>query len=290
MEQKNASVYIATLGFAPQVVTLGLYGVKHRMPDENIERVIVVHTSTPEIHEHLERLREAFQSNEFLSDFRFETQEILMDGKPVKDILTVKELEAAFKTIFGLIRAVKSEGYRVHFNIAGSRKTLSVVAAVAAQMLFDDRDHAWYLISDEELMNAKSFLPDSPEQIELVEIPIIPWSDVDPLLTVLVNSENPLEDRELYKELYRRRKKRTIESFFKNELTRGEREVLREVVLRGGSNREIAGRLKKSPRTVEHQLQAIYRKLKEFFAMPAETRLRRDFLVREFGHVIRENR
>ena len=285
MEQSNESIYMATLGFAPQVVTLGLYGVKQRMPNENIRRVIVVHTSCPEINEHLEHLKEAFQTDEFLSNFQLETREIMDNGKPVDDILTVKELEAAFRTIFNLIKEVKSEDYAVHFNIAGSRKTLSVVAAVAAQMLFDDRDHAWYLISDEKLMDKKSFLPDSPDQIELIEIPIIPWSDVDPLMTVIASSDNPLEDRELYKELYRRRKKRAAEFFIKNELTQSERRVLEEIVLNGGSNREVAERLRKSPRTVEHQLQSIYRKIKEFFGISHDARLRRDFLLREFGQI-----
>ena len=53
-------------------------------------------------------------------------------------------------------------------------------------------------------------------------------------------------------------------------------------LLRGGTNRDIASRLGKSHRTVEHQLQSIYRKFKSAFSIPVNTRLRRDMLVREF--------
>ena len=292
MKSKDDAVYIATLGFAPQVVTLGLFAVQNRFPDQKIEKVVVIHTSLsiPKNAEAVETLRNAFHQNEFLSDYPLEFKEILVDGKPIVDIKTTAEVEATLRTIFETIRDAKLQNKSVHLNVSGGRKTMSIFAVVAAQLLFDDGDHAWHLISDLDFMNTRALLPEKPDQIQLVPIPIIPWSDVAPILTGLASPPPSLLSEEFYRKLYERRRQRALEIFVMNELTRNERKVLWEVVLHGGSNREIAKRLKKSPRTVEHQLQSIYRKFKRSFGVSLQGKLRRELLVREFSPIVAKMR
>ncbi|RLG08742.1 MAG: hypothetical protein DRN68_03095, partial [Thaumarchaeota archaeon] len=67
--------------------------------------------------------------------------------------------------------------------------------------------------------------------------------------------------------------------FLEHVLTPAERKVVEELVLRGGTNAEIARRLRKSPRTVEHQLESAYRKLRAFLDWPTDFPVNRTTLV-----------
>jgi DNA-binding NarL/FixJ family response regulator len=67
--------------------------------------------------------------------------------------------------------------------------------------------------------------------------------------------------------------------FLVDVLTPAEKRVVEELVLRGGTNKEIAHRLRKSPRTVEHQLESAYRKLRAFSNWPPDFLVNRTTLV-----------
>ena len=62
-----------------------------------------------------------------------------------------------------------------------------------------------------------------------------------------------------------------------------------ELVLRGGTDAEIAGRLGKSPRTVGHQLQSAFRKLRGFLGWPEGIRVDRTAVVALLAPYVREN-
>ncbi|MCD6541521.1 helix-turn-helix domain-containing protein [Candidatus Bipolaricaulota bacterium] len=67
--------------------------------------------------------------------------------------------------------------------------------------------------------------------------------------------------------------------FLAHILTPAERKAVKELVLRGGTNAEIARRLRKSPRTVEHQLESAFRKLREFLDWPEDFPISRNTLT-----------
>ncbi len=58
--------------------------------------------------------------------------------------------------------------------------------------------------------------------------------------------------------------------------------------MRGGTNAEIARRLRKSPRTVEHQLESAYRKLRAFLDWPTDFPVNRTTLVSLLNPFVRE--
>jgi len=62
-----------------------------------------------------------------------------------------------------------------------------------------------------------------------------------------------------------------------------------ELVLRGGTNKEIARRLRKSHRTVEHQLESAFRKLREFLDWPQDLAVNRTTLALLLAPFIRES-
>ncbi len=280
--------YIATLGFAPQVVTLGLQAVQKQFPYHKIDRVIVLHTS-PSIHENrrsLEILSDAFEQNEFLKKYKLEFREITLNGKPIRDILTSKDVEATLRCLIHAIADAKSSGQNVHFNVSGGRKSMSILGVVAAQLLFDENDYAWHLVSEPGFMDRQELLTDDLEQITLVELPIMPWSMLKSTYLLIPGLENtPQSLSQFLRSTYRYKRRAALVQFINQKLTPSERMILREIVLNGGSNKEIAERLGKSPRTVEHQLQSIYRKFKEEFGVSRD-KLSRDILVREFSEVM----
>ncbi len=279
--------YIATLGFAPQVVTLGLFSISKRYPDHAIDEVIVVHTSqeVAQNAQSIQKLKEVFEKDEALNSYELKFAEIQSDGKPIADIKTPEEVEATLSFLFDLMRDIKLKDYNIHLNVSGGRKTMSILAIIAAQMLFDEDDYAWHIISEPDVMNSRSMVMEDADKVQLIDIPVIPWSDTElqAKLPPHFDSEAILSGK-LHRMLYRDRRKRALKGFV-SELTDTERAVLRELVVRGGSNREIAKRLGKSPRTVEHQIQTIYRKFKAEFGIPNDVKLRRELLVKEFSDI-----
>ncbi len=280
---RDEYAYIATLGLAPQVVSIGYIKIREKYPNDAIKRVYIIHpdSSNSGVFSSIQRVRE------FLTNFNIPFDFVPI--KLVKDISHPHEVERAFKIIFKVIKKAKEGGYSIHLNIAGGRKTMSVLAVVAAQLLFDINDRAWHIISTEDIIESGSMTPEpNDSRISLVPIPIIPWSDVDPVMTIITESENPLVDERLYVELKRRKEKKNFERFVLYKLTKEECRVLREIILTGGPVRKIAQKLGKSPRTVDNQIQSIYRKFKEEFGIKPSEKLRREILVRYLGPIVLE--
>ena len=291
---ERVPVLISTLGTEPQVVTLALHALENLSSPVWVSEVWVVHTSPtdPAIRDSLKRLEQAFEEEPRLSRYQLRTFPITSSkGRKFADLENPQAVKATFQTLFSVIREAKERGFRVHLSVAGGRKPMAVFGIVAAQLLFDDQDRAWHLLSSKSLVESRALFPERREDwAKLVPIPIIPWSDVDPILTLIAREEDPFEAADLVKALKERRRRYTLQLFVKGYLSPAERRVLRVVVERGGTIAEIAKVLGKKPRTVEHQIQSIYRKIKdnqEFLGLeiPEDTRLTRDFLVRMFGGV-----
>ena len=87
----------------------------------------------------------------------------------------------------------KREGRVVHLSIAGGRKVMSVYGMAVAQLLFDDDDRVWHLVSEDILQREDRLHARPGERVVLVPVPVLRWSMVSPVMTELVLREDPWE-------------------------------------------------------------------------------------------------
>lgn len=286
-------VYIATLGNAPQVVTLALDIL---LPQYPFVEVCVIHTDDrateklpkmkfSTMHETVQQLdkeflnrkpvaappgeqawRADYKANNQYYQFTYrrvliarEEQEPgqLATAVPVKDVETEANSQAAFRTIFRTVQRYKEQRAIIHFNLAGGRKSMSVFAMCAAQILFAPGDKLWHLVSQNEFMNTRG-MHDTSDASRLVPIPHVSISTLNPVLGMLISSNDPydiVQAQENYLHLMDLRRKEN----FLRELDFDERQILIGVS-QGLSNDEIGNRLKKSlsGKTVANKLTTIY--------------------------------
>lgn len=286
-------VFIATLGNAPQVVTLALDQLITRRP---FVEVCVIHTDDrpePEraarglatMHETVQRLDQEFINRleieappgekAWEADYRIEGgrhrltyRRVLIrrleqrPGQlatyaPVRDVETEENSRAAFRTIYQVVRRYKEQRAIVHLSVAGGRKSMSVFGMAAAQLLFGPGDAVWHVVSRDEFMDTRA-MHDTRDQSRLVPIPFVRLSALNPVLASLITSSDPydaIEAQENFLQLVDlRRKDRFLQS-----LDADERQILVGVA-QGLSNAEIGRRLKKplAASTIANKLTTIY--------------------------------
>ncbi len=293
MVKERPYVYIATLGNAPQVVTLALDQLLPRHP---FVEVCVIHTdAAPDtnlpalkfgnMHKTVQRLDKEFLNPRprsappgerlWLVDYKIGERyyqfsyrriviqkEVQQPGQlaqhtPVKDVETEANAQAAFRTIFRTVQAYKGQRAVIHFNIAGGRKSMSVFAMAAAQILFTPGDQLWHLVSREEFVRSQA-MRDQRDMSRLVPIPFLSVSTVNPVLGMLISSNDPydiIRAQENYLQLVDLQRK---EKFLRT-LDYDEYQILVGVA-QGLSNAEIGNRLKKklAAQTVANKLTTIY--------------------------------
>ena len=290
---KRPAVFIATLGNAPQVVTLAL---DHLLPRHSFVEVCVIHTdNTPGPQQprmRFDTMRETVQAldKEFLHpkpidsfphekawrvDYRmpnryyqFTYRRVIihqMVQKPgelgtavsVYDVESEENSRAAFRTIYQLVKRYKEQRAVIQFSIAGGRKSMSVFGMTAAQLLFTPGDKLWHLVSPYAFMDSRAM--HDPENVtHLINIPFISVSTVNPVLGHLMSSSDPydiVQAQENYLHLMDLSRKET----FLRELDFDEYQILVGVA-QGLGNEEIGRRLKKerAKKTVANKLTSIY--------------------------------
>lgn len=105
------------------------------------------------------------------------------------------------------------------------------------------------------------------DQVWLVPVPVLRWTDSAGLLAVFGELDDPEEALRRQEQLARADDLRRAREFVENKLTRAERGVV-ELTCRGLDNAVIARRLSKSEATVANQLTSAYSKLNEFLGFP----------------------
>jgi len=264
----------------PQVVTLALQALA---ATEAIREVLVIHTSPsyPRIGEAVARLDTAFAADERLAPWRDCYRRIAIAGRdgPVPDLLSPDDFAATLAALYGAVRDAKQAGFRVHLNVSGGRKLMALCGTTAAQLLFDEGDRLWYLQSSRALVAGRDLFAADPADVTMIPIPLMRWSPAPPILTGIALAGDPVAALTWQQERLAAARRR----FLEHDLTPAEREVAVLAVRTGDTASEIAARLHKSPRTVAHQLEVIYQKLRLFLEVRDDVRVDRHTLIAEFA-------
>jgi CRISPR-associated Csx14 family protein len=250
---KPVSTLIATLGSEAQVVTLTLDHL--RESGERVERVVVVHTAAPAgpVAEAMPRVRAEFESGYYAPAIELQTLQLNSAAGPLTDVDTADGSAVAFKAIYQAVRAEKLAERRVHLSIAGGRKTMSVFGLAAAQMLFDQSDRLWHLVSYGRLLDEKRMHAQPGDDLSLVEIPVILWSAVSPVLTDLREVDDPFVAVERQRNLKVQEAIDEARAFVLGALSPAEKLAIDLLVREGLTDPQIAERLNLSKRTIEKQ-------------------------------------
>lgn len=266
MEVLLKEVLIATIGSEAQVVTLSLLQLAEL--GYQINEVVVIHTDSPVdyIRESVNRLKMAFTENDLLKNYRSRFE--LLQGRqgPIRDVTTEAEAEDTFEEIFRVVRRYKLDGYRVHLNIAGGRKPMSIYGMVTAQMLFDEADRLWHLFSNKQLVDSRRLFPEPGDEYELVPVPVIRATDRPDLMQTVESAQQAVVTQEQL------RHQMKLELFLAK-LTKKQRQVV-ELMAEGLSNSQIAKQLDRGESTITSHLYTIYQNWRVVFGLPE------DFLVR----------
>ncbi|MBN1933086.1 MAG: hypothetical protein JW934_00400 [Anaerolineae bacterium] len=260
-----SAILLAPLGSKPQLITLALDLLLAQR--EPLDQVIAVHTA-------LSNLSTAASLACLADEFKRSYPTLSLrpiclctsDGAPLGDVDCEAGVREAFRVLYREIKAAKQAGRRVHLSIAGGRKTLAVYGMAAAQLLFDQGDRVWHLLSTPSLIERRA-LHAAPGEAQLLPVPVLRWSQINPVLTDLALSDDPFEAVERQEQLRQADRLRLPRSFVRTALTASEQQVVQLAVCEGLTDAHIAERLHRSPKTVGHQLSSAYGKAAEHFGV-----------------------
>ena len=271
-------VLIATLGSEPQVVTLALDLL--RAKGYPIAEVIIVHTMGEAVQSALKQLAGEFAAP---GTCGYRTVAVVEGEWPVDDISTEEDTASLLRTLYRTILAEKRARRLVHLSIAGGRKPMAVYGMVVAQLLFDNEDRVWHLLSEDWKPGDERVMHVRPEdRVSLVPVPVLRWSTVSPVLTELAVREDPWEAIQTQQVMQQEEERRRKGEFVEHRLSPAERELVR-LACQGLDNATLARRLHKSEKTVANQFTNIYEKLHEWRGFRKDVPVTRPLLVAEFA-------
>lgn len=269
----QTAILIATLGTEAQVVTAALDLLLAR--GEPIGEVWAVHTDSrePGIRLAVERLKAAFEDPAEDDTHRIGSVPLSLlpifdeQGRLVDDVDTPASAQAAFRFIYRQVRRAKLAGFRIHLAVAGGRKPLALFAISTAQLLCDEGDSLWYLVSGGEFLASKRLHPAPGDYVQLLAVPFIRWSRVSPVWTAPGAADDPFEAAARVERIQLGERLEAARSFILGVLTPAERRIVEPIVVEGMTSAEVAARQFLSPRTVEQHLRSVYRKAADHWEM-----------------------
>lgn len=268
------SVLVVTLGAEPQVVTLTLDALLNR--GFEIRRVAILHTSpsSPAIRDALARLR-AEEPSYRLRDppitFRYEP---IQDGARLPaDIVSEEDAAALLRSLYRVVASCKRQHLVVHLSIAGGRKVMAAYGMLVAQLLLEESDHVWHLLSEGRLQASREMHAANAAEVALIPVPVLRWSLLPSTVQDLLVWEDPYRAIARQRELRDREHAQSLRQFW-SELTPAERDVVRALVTSGSTNRELARRLNRSEKTLANQLQSVYDKYRTCLGIEVRSRVR----------------
>ncbi len=276
---KRQQTLIATLGSEPQVVTLVLDRLLAQR--RAIDEVTVVYTAAQTVQKAMDCLRAEFARAVYPGTILREAP-VLGHGFAVTDLKSEDDMWALLRTLYRELQRVKREGRIAHMAISGGRKVMAIASMVVAQLLFDKDDRMWHLLSEgwQPGSEQQLHLP-LEEQVWLVPVPVLRWTDDAAIQLALGNLDDPAEAIRRQEMLARSQGMRRRKEFLERWLSQAERQVV-QAACDGLDNAAIARRLHKSERTVANQLTRVYAKLGEWLGFP-EQPPDRSVLIAEFA-------
>lgn len=283
-------VFISTFGITPQVVTLAF----DELLQEKVQfdELCVIHTDASAahwpsgarniVHAAMQQLDGEFtvlqtlETNEFEQTarvryqppwapepFEFNYRKVCINkierGKRVAcpDANTKADAKAAFNVIFRTVRAYKAQRCEIHMCIAGGRKSMSAFGMGAAQLLFDQQDGLYHLMSTANFERTRAMHEEKRFDLaELIKIPVIFLGSIAPQLTRLLSGGDPF-DAVATQESYLLFADPNLKDAFVSGLTEIQQQVLRLITL-GLSNDEIAKLIGCGQSTVANNLPLIF--------------------------------
>lgn len=278
-------VLVATVGVEPQVVTLTLDALLSS--GHKIAAVYILHPNPqhPQIDAAVKRLQKErnFYANS-KPPVRFHFVPIKADDLFPSDFATEQDVGLLLRVLYRTVAELKRKGYKVHLSIAGGRKVMTAMGMVVAQLLFDENDHVWHLLSEGVLLQSKSMHAENPKEVALVPVPVPKWSLMPSSIQELLLWDDPYRAIERQKQLHQQQSWQVLNSFWQK-LTPAEREVVTALVKHGEKAQALAKRLNRSVRTVRNQLQSVYDKYREHFNLPPDAKVR-DRIIADLSPVM----
>ena len=170
------NVLLFSTGLSPQVVTESIYyHTQIRKPSLRIDAIhiitdakcepLVIKELLPDNNGWLLKLADDYQIDPNEVELPLENIHILKDssGKPLMDLLTVEENNAAVETVFKIIKDLTRDNQtRLITSVAGGRKTMSVIVGQAMQFYAREQDLLTHVIVDDCIIGAKDFFYPTP--------------------------------------------------------------------------------------------------------------------------------
>ena len=283
MRMQPKTVFVATLGGQPQVVTLALDVLLDQ--GQPVDEVIVIHLGAPPYRQAFRRLAEAFPGDRYRDrPCHFRGVPVMVNQRVLDDVRTTADADAAWRTIHQLIGTLKASNVRLHLLLAGGRRLLALMAVSAALLHLEHGDKVWHLYTPDavlEMVRRGSLLHVGPSAgVQLIEVPLAPlgayFPGIRPLLGASPSQLLAAQMRWL-DSAEQARCRKVVER-----LTPRQLDTLRAFVA-GLSPREVAERLVVTIRTVDAHKTVILAECRNAWGLPDDTWLTYHFLRDQFG-------
>lgn len=261
---KNKEILLATLGTSAKVITLAIDALLKRRYD--ISDVVIFHNSDKEPHVKtaLEQVKSQVEFyRERNVNLRFEPIIDKETNLVIYDVEKESDVKAVIGTLFGKLTQIKSlpplrRYSRVHFSIAGGRKSMAGYALFAVMCFFEKNDKCWHLFSRGPIAS-----PDNTElhagvgdAVDVNEVPFLRLRDFSSDKFIFRIS-NPLDtqanqDKDIK---YLRNLMQSVEQgggISQDKLSPSEIEIFRLMASEGINKQQIAKRLSYAVKTVEN--------------------------------------
>ena len=170
------NVLLFSTGLSPQIVTESVfYHTQIRKPSLRIDAIhiitdakcepLVIKELLPDNNGWLHKLADDYQIDPIEVTLPLENIHILKDnsGKPLMDLLTLEENNAAVETVFRIIKDLTCNNQtRLITSVAGGRKSMSVIVGQAMQFYAREQDLLTHVIVDDCIIGAKDFFYPTP--------------------------------------------------------------------------------------------------------------------------------
>ena len=225
-----AEVVVAPIGVEPQVVTLTVDALLAR--SFPIAQVWVLHANEnyPPIAAALRRLhaeRAFYRHKGFFLRWQFVP---IQEGQHYPDdFATEQDVALLLRVLYRTVAQLKRKGFRLHLSIAGGRKVMTAMGMVVAQLLLDEHDHVWHLLSEGRLLQSKAMHADNPNEVVLVPVPVLRWSLLPSTVQEILLWDDPYGAIERQRQLQQQQRWQLLQTFWQK-LTPAEREVIEALV------------------------------------------------------------